>query len=335
MILLQLLIGKEKFKMEFRDILYVLNVAETKNFTQAAGNLFVSQPALSQSIQRLEHELGTCLFQRSHHQVILTPAGETFCKDGRKILELTKQMKEDVQETEQFKNQKLSIGISPFYEKYYLSQILPEFKKQYSDIDIRVIENYTCELEQLVKKGELDLCIMTLPLTVPSLSFVPIFKEKIVLAVPPYHWSTRLGSAESRKKVQPVDLALFKDEPYIMYKPGRRMRKTSMQLCREAGFSPNIVFETQSCEAINAMIVQGMGIGFLPVAIESLCPHDQRPVYYSINSQKAVRTFAIVYDKKSERNKVLNKFIKIIPQKTLGTVKPSFPENGNACKSFT
>ncbi|WP_326975175.1 LysR family transcriptional regulator [Caproicibacter sp. BJN0012] len=312
--------------MEFRDILYVLNVAETKNFTQAANNLFVSQPALSQSIQRLEHELGTCLFQRSHHQVALTPAGETFCRDGKKILELTKQMKKNVQETDQLKNQKLSIGVSPFYEKYYLSQILPEFKKQYSDIDIRVIENYTYELEQLVKAGKLDLCIMTLPLTVPTLSFVPIFKEKIVLAVPPRHWSTRLGSGESGKKNPPIDLALFKDEPYIMYKPGRRMRKVSLQLCREAGFSPNIVFETQSCEAINAMITQGMGVGFLPIAIESLCPHDQRPVYYSINSQRAVRTFAIVYDKKNGRSPTLNQFIKMIPQKTQGLTKPSFGE---------
>jgi len=297
--------------MEFRDILYVLNVAETKNFTQAANNLFVSQPALSQSIQRLEHELGTCLFQRGHHQVTLTPAGETFCREGKKVLELTNQLKIEVQKADDLEGQKLSIGISPFYEKYYLSQILPEFKKQYADINIRVIENYTSELEQSVKKGELDLCIMALPLTVPSLSYVPIFKEKVLLAVPPFHWSTHLYS-KSEEENRPIDLTLFKSDPYIMYKPGRRMRRMSFQLCREAGFSPNIVFETQSCEAVNAMIAKGMGIGFLPMAVEFSCPSDQQPVYYPIDSQKAVRTFAIVYDKKNDKNKTLNKFIKMI-----------------------
>lgn len=297
--------------MQLRVIQYVLKVAETGSFSKAAELLFVSQPALSQSIKRLENELGVELFRRENNTVTVTSAGELFLEDGKAIAELSERIKKRMYDVQDLKYGDISIGVSPFYEKYYLSKILPEFHRQYPGVQIKVIENYTGVLEELVMERKIDLCIMSLPLSIPSLHYEPLFEEIILLAVPPGHpLNSEIPSASGGER--PVaDLSLFRNEKFIMYKQGRRMRAIGMDLCNQAGFVPDIIFETHNCETINALIAGGMGVGFVPMATEICCPPEQRAVYYSLRLKKAVRTFAVVHNNSIYHSSAVKEFIRI------------------------
>ncbi len=297
--------------MQLQVIQYVLKVAETGSFSKAAELLFVSQPALSQSIKRLEDELGVELFRRENNTVTVTSAGELFLEDGKIIAELNERIKKKMHDAQGLKYGDISIGVSPFYEKYYLSKILPEFHKQYPGVQIKVIENYTGVLEELVMKKKIDLCIISIPLSIPSLHFEPLFEESILLAVPPQHPINSQICSKPGEGRPVADLSLFKNDKYIMYKQGRRMRAIGMDLCNQAGFIPDIIYETHNCETINALIAGGMGVGFIPMATEICCPPEQRAVYYFLQSQKAVRTFAVVFNDDKYHSTAVEEFIRI------------------------
>jgi len=111
--------------MNLRDIQYVLAVHEEGGFSKAAKKLFVSQPCLSQSIQRLEKELTTELFCRENNVVTLTKAGQLFIEDGQEILNLCKSMRMRIADVVESEHVHLKVGISIFYSPYYSHLIFP------------------------------------------------------------------------------------------------------------------------------------------------------------------------------------------------------------------
>mgnify|MGYP000905337653 CR=1 FL=1 len=297
--------------MQLEAIKYVLRVAETGSFSKAAELLFISQPAISQSVKRLENELGVDLFRRESNSVTLTSAGKLFVEDGKAMVELSKRMKKRIFDVQNLKYGNISIGVSPFYEKFYLSKILPEFHKEYPGVDIEIVENYTGVLEDLVLRRKIDLCITPLPLTIQSLNYEPLFEESILLAVPIQHPLNSKICPDSGEERLVADLSLFKDEEFIMYRQGRRMRAMCMDLCKQAGFIPNIIFEANNSEILNALVAGGMGVGFVPMGIEICCPPEQRAAYYFLQSQNATRTFTIVYNDDAHHSTIVDEFIRI------------------------
>jgi LysR family hydrogen peroxide-inducible transcriptional activator len=298
--------------LQLRDIQYVLKVSELGSFSRAAEELFVSQPALSQSVQKLENELGVKLFRRERNSVTLTYAGSIFVNEAQNIKETIDRIENKMSEAQDLKYGDLSIGVSPFYEKYYLSKILPEFHKKYPGIKLKITEGYTGELEELVMAKKIDLCIVSLPLNIASLYYEILFEENILLAVPPDHkLNSKLQKAARPGQYPTVDLSFFKNDDFIMYRPRRRLRSIGLDLCNEAKFVPNIIYETNNCETINALAAGGMGIGFIPMAAAYSCVSGQKAVYYSLAMPKAVRQFAVVYEKDIYHSSAIYEFIRI------------------------
>ena len=118
--------------MQLRDIQYVIAAAEAGSFSKAALVVHVSQPALSQMIQRLEDELGVKLFIRKSNKVILTEEGAIFCEEGREILNRSQHLISRMREFKELTQGKLSIAIAPFYQKNFLLPFLAEFRKKIS-----------------------------------------------------------------------------------------------------------------------------------------------------------------------------------------------------------
>ena len=281
--------------MQLRDILYVLAAAEEGSFSKAALRVHVSQPALSQMIQRLEGELGVKLFIRKSNQVILTPAGKAFYEDGKTILSLSEQLLQKMQDFNGQMRRELTIAVSPLYQKSYLLRIMADFQKKRPDIMIRILDAFSNDSENLLLYGKADLAFVMLPYTHHSIQYEPILKEQIYLAVP-YSFSINqeLPSPENRP-CSLDDLKLLADQPFIMYKEGRRMYKSSMALCRAAGFSPKVAYEANICESLNIMIEGGMGVGFVPSAIRLVAAPYDKVIYYPIDHPIATRTLTIGY----------------------------------------
>lgn len=285
--------------MQLRDIQYVLAVADEGNFSRAALKVHVSQPALSQLIQRLEDELGVKLFIRKSNRVILTNAGKVFYEDGKEILKRSNKLIDKMRDFQSLNEGELTIAIAPFYQRYYLLEILEKFQQKHFGIKVKLVDAFSGEAELLLLQGKVDLAFIILPYENKGIKYEVLLKEGIYLAVPKKFEINSLLPDPEERPCTVDELHLLEEQSFIMYQRGRRMYKTSIELCNFAGFSPRIAFEVNSCEGLNAMVARGMGVGFIPESIDRTSAMRERVNYYPITGEKAFRTLTIGYLEKN------------------------------------
>lgn len=289
--------------MELRQLQYTLKIAEERNFSRAADKLHIAQPSLSQQLSKLEQELGVKLFQRNTSTVELTYAGASFIEHAKKIMDAVEQLRQEMDDISQLRAGRVVIGSMPITGSHLLPYVLPAFKEAYPDIQVALLEDTSLNLEKLTAGGGTDLSLLSLPLQEPSLTYEPIGEEMIDLAVPPQH---PLASLEAR--TEKVSLERLKDEPFIVLKKGQGFRKLTIDLCRNAGFEPNVVFESNNIETVQSLVAAGMGITLVPRFIARAKRSELIPVYLPLASDPS-RTLVIAYRKGRYLSKAAEAFI--------------------------
>lgn len=280
--------------MQLRDIHYTVTVAEELSFSKAARKLFISQPALSQCIRKLETELGTPLFIRENSTVRLTDAGELFVKEGSEILRLSERLKQRIADTGE---EQIRLGISPFYSKLYLPRIVPAFNRLYPRVTLDITELHSSALEQLVLEDKVDIVMIPLPLPDLGLEYKPIYQEQILFAMPKEHELNRSLTPSLSGGMPLLDLRLARNEPFIFLKKEQKFTSMGYRLCREAGFAPNIVFETMNWDTVDALVANGMGVGFVPEILAGSAAHAVKPTYCRMMGEQTSRSYGVAYKK--------------------------------------
>lgn len=286
----------EKHSMQMREIEYIAAVSELGSFSKAAEKLFVSQPALSQSVQRLEDKLGVKLLNRASAPITLTDAGRQFMEQGYEILSARDMIYKKMTDMKDMVSGSLTIGISQFYGKYYISRLLPLFNKQYPGIKVHITEEISSVLETMILQGRIDFGIFSLPIGNPKIHSETIFEEELLFAVPNHHPMLQRAKPARSGALPKVELAHFKDDDFIMVKEGQRLHTIGMELCRKAGFEPKIVFESRNTETVNAFIAGGMGVGFIPEAIRKYSLPEHRANYFHLKGMQTSRSFVAAYN---------------------------------------
>jgi DNA-binding transcriptional LysR family regulator len=306
--------------MEFRQLQYMLKVAEEKSFSKAAQKLYIAQPSLSQYIQKLEQQLGVQLFDRSTNPLRLTYAGELYAETAKKILSLNVQLSNQMEDISNFKKGRLTIGLSPFRSAYIIPKVLPLFHKKFPGIDVVLAEGNSVKLEDLAVKGITDISIMTLPIKENFFSYEPIFRETILLAMPPNHpiCKKSLTNHRSRQHASAdnihseISLHELRDEPFILLKQHQKLRHIAISLCKQAGFNPKIILESESIEATHALVSAGMGIAFIPDSITLFPQTSITPIYFRIKDLQTTRTLIVANIKKRYLSRAAKEFITIM-----------------------
>lgn len=280
--------------MQLSIIRYVVAVAKFKNFTKAADFLYVSQPALSQGIQRLENELHVEIFKREHSKVILTDAGQIIVHEGEKMLALEEQILRQLDELKHQKKSSLMIGSAPSYQRYYLNSVLSAFQLQSPKTKIILKDGFSNSLCEDLLAGHLDIALVVEPIP-QGLDFLPVFYEEILLAVPKGHPLTRIFPEKPQQGDEyPIaDFQLCRNEGFIAYINGRRMQGILLRETRNAGFEPKILTACASTESANTMVFHGMGITLIPSTTVELCPIEQRAQYYRLRPGGLIRRFGL------------------------------------------
>lgn len=303
--------------IQTRDVQYVAAIAEAGSFSGAAEKLFITQPALSQAVARLEESLGVKLFRRESNPVSLTAAGEIFLEDGYTMLRLADTMQKRMTDIQGMRTGKLSIGISQFYGRYYFSRVIPAFHRMYPGIELNLVEETSSVLETMILKGKLDFSVFSLPVSSPNILYEPIFQEKILFAIPKDHHIA--GTLAHRKgRLPQADLRMFSEDGFVMIKEGQRLRTISMDYCKQAGFYPRIIFETRSSETVNAYIAGGMGVGFVPDAVRLITPPRHQAFYCDIAEMDTTRSFVAGYHKNSYLSDAAKAFIAFTKEQASG-----------------
>lgn len=292
--------------MELRQLQYTLQIAEERNFSRAAEKLHIAQPSLSQQLSKLEKELGVMLFQRNTSSVDLTHAGASFIVHARKIMDAVEQLRQEMDDISQLRSGRVVIGSMPITGSHLLPYVLPAFKEAYPEIQVTLLEDSSMNLEKLTASGGTDLSLLSLPLQEPSLTYEIIGEEVIDLAVPPQHpLAERFLHATGEK----VTMEQLKDESFIVLKKGQGLSTMTFDLCRRAGFEPNVVFESNNIETVQSLVATGMGITLVPRFIARAKRSELIPVYLPLADPVPSRTLVIAYRKGRYLSKAAEAFI--------------------------
>ncbi|ANF97394.1 LysR family transcriptional regulator [Paenibacillus bovis] len=292
--------------MELRQLQYALQIAAERNFSRAAEKLHIAQPSLSQQLSKLEKELGVLLFQRNTSTVELTHAGSSFVEHAQKIIDSVEQLRKEMADISQLQSGRVIVGSMQITGSHLLPHVLPAFRAAYPQIDVVLLEDTSLNLEKLTASGQTDLSLLALPLTESSLTYEPVAEELIDLAVPPTHPLAQRFLAGDHT---PVKLSELKDESFIVLKKGQGFRKIVFDVCGEAGFEPQVVFESNNIETIQSLVATGMGVTFVPHYIARARRGEFLPVYLPLAEPIPSRTLVIARRKGRYLSKAAEAFI--------------------------
>jgi len=170
--------------IEFKDIRYILAVENAGSFSRAAEKEYISQPALSRIVKKVEQELGLVIFDRGSFPLKLTPEGRKVMVYFRKMLEVRKELEEYCDMRMRQKDRVVTIGAPSYFCRYVLPPIIDSFRLEHPDYQIRIIETNDNELREFLRTGAADLGISVGNSMPPDLRIIDLAEETIVLAVP-------------------------------------------------------------------------------------------------------------------------------------------------------
>lgn len=234
--------------MELRQLEYFKSVCENKNFTHAAEKLHVSQPTITNSINKLEEELGVRLLKRNTKTVSLTGEGEIFYK---RVTEILSRLHEAVSEVKNANQGVVQIGLPPMIGTYLFPHIFLKFHETYKNIEFRVLERGSYDIQKKLVDGELELGFMILPESSETIHTIPFVKEQLVVCLPPNH-----PLAHEKE----LDLKNLENENFILLANEYVHHRVVIDECKKHGFVPRIIFKSNKVETVKALVSEGVGI---------------------------------------------------------------------------
>ena len=248
--------------MTQNELLYILTIAEHGNITKAARELFISQPSLSESLNKVEQEFGTLLFMRTQGGLIPTVFWERYLKTARNILERYKKLETDLDEYRQMRKGSLTFGIPFNLGTYLLPRILPAFQQIYPDITVQFKENNSTELDKLMLSGKLDFSVMHYETPNEAIHYDLLSEDDFYLVMP-----LSLACKYSFPDYRPLsiyDLKALEKEPFLMVASRQKLRQVADSILSQLSIKPNIRYTTKNMETAKRLAAAGMGITFLP-----------------------------------------------------------------------
>lgn len=292
--------------MDFHQWEYIIAVAEEKSISRAAEKLYISQPSLSQYIIRLENSLGVKLFNRRGNSITLTFAGEKYIRTAKNIINLNEQLQKELSDIVDSKMGRIRIGIPIQTGRYVLPLILPEFHKQFPEVEIVIEEDVKAKLEELLISDKIDIAIIYLPIQYEQLDYEAITREKIFLVAPERYENYIKNDGN---KTGDINFDSFKQENFILFREGQKMREASDEIFKKADFNPKVLFEVTNLDTAHRIAIQGMGCTFIPENILSILNIEKDNNYFLMEDIEFI--LAIAYRKGEYISKVTQGFIDI------------------------
>jgi LysR family hydrogen peroxide-inducible transcriptional activator len=241
--------------MTLNELRYIVAVAQEKNFGRAAQRCFISQPALSVAIQKLEEELQTQLFERGKSEITVTPVGERIVEQAQKVLEEAARIRDIAQAGRNQLAGLFRLGAIYTVAPYLLPDLVPALNALAPDMPLEIEENITEQLEAALKTGRIDAAIIALPFQPPGIVTEFLYEEPFQVVVPQCHpWA-------KRKTIDPSELA---GEHAILLNVGHCFRDQVLESCPELNRGDAPVTRSNSLETIRNMVASGLGISVLP-----------------------------------------------------------------------
>lgn len=270
--------------MELHQLRYFAAVAQTGSFTRAAQRCHVSQPALSQQIQKLEMEFRQPLFHRLGRRVQLTEAGRRLLDDVLPVLRRLEEAAQALRAGDTAASVRLAVGAIPTVGPYVFPEVLPPWAKEFPNAELTIREDVTSALIAALIDGELDVALLALPVDDPRLEALPLVTEPLWAALPPDHRLAR------RPQVSLDDLAR---ERFILLGEMHCLADQVLAFCRAHDCHPSIACTSLQLGTIQQLIALRQGISLLP-ELAKRADRSGQVVYREVAGHTPSRTLAVV-----------------------------------------
>lgn len=302
---------------------YVYEVYKTKSFSKAAANLYISQPSLSATVKKIEHRLGSPIFDRSTNPIQLTECGHKYIQYIERIMDMESEFEKHLNSLAELRTGNLTIGGSNLFSSYILPPLLTMFIKKYPLIEVNMVEANTKSLEKRLLEGNLDLVIDNYQFADSIYDRHLFCKEHLILAVPS---SLSVNSSLKEKQLNAKDinnnkhlapstpavsLCEFKEAPFVLLRSGNDTRERSEQLFKDAKITPNIILELDQQVTAYHVACYGMGITFVSDTLIKQVPVDYRITYYKLEDAFSNRNIYFYHKHTRYVTRAMEEFIKL------------------------
>ncbi|OBU22909.1 LysR family transcriptional regulator [Photobacterium aquimaris] len=252
--------------MDTRLLIYFTQLAQTKNFTRAAEQLHIAQPALSVAIKKLEQQLDLTLFYRNERKVSLTQEGEVLLIHAKQILQKIDDATLAMKELRGLEKGEVRLGVPSMLGSYFFPQILMGFKSHYPNLKLTIVEAGTQSIRQMLVEGELDLGVIINHNVPSSLQIEHLLRSQMVAVVSEQH------EFATQKSITFDD---FFGQELVAFKPGYFHREILDHICEQHHLTANISFETNLLPMILQIIRHDFAITSL---LELVTDHESNVI---------------------------------------------------------
>lgn len=239
--------------MDIKQLRYFIAIAEEKNITAAANRLHMSQPPLSIQLKQLEQELGVKLFERSGKSMELTDKGNVLYKRAMHLVNSVEEMKNELQETEEGKKGILSIGINTL-SLLGLSEMLQSFHKRYPFVSLKIVQNDSYYLAEMIKTRAIEMAFVRLPLEHRGLTYHHLLNE------PFFFVSNKETATISLEEISHLPLIIPSTEGLGIY-------STILEAFSRKNLPLNKMAECSDMHTLIELVKGGMGATIVPKSV--------------------------------------------------------------------
>lgn len=302
---------------------YVYEIYKEKSFSAAARNMFITQPALSNRIRRIEDCIGSPIFDRSTSPVQLTDVGEAYMDAVEQLMRVEENFANYLADSQNLKTGKLLFGSGALFSSYVLPALIADFKSEFPYVEINIVEGNVTILEKYLADGVIDLLIENEELSDTLFERQYYCTEHMILAVPRrweinsslLAWQQSFENIVSGRFLEPqypsVPLERFQEAPFVLLSPENKTNQKALELCSHHGFTPKAILTlNQQLSAYN-MTCAGVGASFISdTLIKSAKPHLD-VVYYKLDLEFSRRDINFYYKKKRYIPKCMAEFLRM------------------------
>lgn len=272
--------------VSFRQLIYALTVEETLHFKKAAERCNISQSALSTGLKQLEQHLDLQIFERDNKKVLVTPLGQEVLNRAREIVLQLKSLEELSESIKQPLSFPLSLGVIPTIAPYLLPKIFPLLHEQYPKAELRIVEEQSHVLVDMVRKGELDTAILALPYEHEGLLSLEFWQED-------FYWVTLRGDRFSGKKVINSDELMQSN--LMLLNEGHCLKDHILDACKLSDKQTEHGFAATSLNTLVQMVLGRLGTTLIPaMAMDQLVSQNKELIAVHLSEPGPHRRIAFL-----------------------------------------
>ena len=300
--------------MTITQLLYVLAVAEYKNFTKAAENCNVTQPTLSMQVQKLEEQLNIKIFDRTKKPIDLTSVGKKIVNQAKNIVAEAERIHDIVDQQKGFIGGDFKLGIIPTVMPTLLPMFLKTYVKRYPKVKLKIEELTTDEIINRLEDGNLDCAIAASPLQIDNIKERVLYYEPFVGYISPNH------RFKLKKQIEISDLDISE---ILILEDGHCFRQGVLNLCKTKKEQKldNFQLESGSIEMLVKLVNKGMGMTLLPYLNTLDLKSNEKDNLRFFVSPPPAREISLLYNKNELKIQIINSIHQIISGIIKGAIK--------------